>query len=119
MAIVEGKGFNTGDGCVGYGEFGPPVAGNTGTGGEGKEKISALCVTGGTESNGTECAGVRCVGGVVVIKNLNVTAKLEAHGIEIWARHTGDNGGGAKGVRDTRRPRELVEAPDDLSDHVT
>ena len=102
MAIVDGKGLNTCDGGVGYREFGPAVSGKSGAGGKGKKKISALCVTGGAESNGTKGASMRCVGGVMVVKKLNIAAEFEAHGVEIWARRSGDDGGWAKGVRDPR-----------------
>ena len=118
LTVVEGKSVDPGDGGVWDGKLGPTMPGDTGAGGEGEEMERALGITGGTDGDGTHGAGVWGVGGIVVVKNLGVSSKLDTHGVEIGARLAGDDSGGAEGVRDAGWPGELVETADNIGDHV-
>ena len=53
------------------------MAGDAFAGGKGHEKIIALGVARVTESNGTGVATFGCVGGIVVLKNLDIGAEFE------------------------------------------
>lgn len=105
---MDSKGSNTSNGSVGNGEFSPVVARDAGTSGKGKEIVRPLGIAGWVEGNG----------GLVVVKNLGVATKFNAHRIESGAAVTHDNGIGAKGVGDAVDPRKYVETPDNISDHV-
>jgi hypothetical protein len=67
-----------------------------------EEIVRTLCITGGAKGNGGahQCASLQCLGEVVIIKNLYLTAKLEMHGGEIRARLACNDGGGTKCVGD-------------------
>jgi len=100
LTIVEGKGVDPGNGGVGDGKFGPTMAGDTSTGGKREEIKRSMGTAGGTDGDRTHGACVWGVGRVMVVKNLGVCAKFDAHGVIIRARLSRDKGGWAEGVRD-------------------
>ena len=100
LTVVKGEGVDPGEGGVRNGKFGPTMSGDTGAGGKREEIKRSLGIAGGTNGDRTHGACVWGVGRVMVVKNLGVCAKFDAHGVIIRARLSRDKGGWAEGVRD-------------------
>jgi hypothetical protein len=98
LFVVEGQGFNPGDGGVRDGNDEPAVARNPRPGRQTEKMVVALSVAGGREGNSPQGTSSYGVGGVGVFEELNVGTKLEAELIVIGSGGPGDKGGGAEGL---------------------
>ena len=78
-----------------------------------------LCVAGGSEGDGAECAWCAdSVGGLGVLEKLYVCPEFKFEMMVVRGRCAGDNGDGAHGVGDPIGVGEHIEAPDGVSHHV-
>ena len=89
--------FNAINGSVGNGEDLITVPRDAGAGGKGKKKIVATEVSSGGQGDGTKSPGAEGVGGIGVVKQLDVQAEFELHGIVVGGRGAGHNGQRAEG----------------------
>jgi hypothetical protein len=102
--------FNAGYGRFSDGEGRPLMAGNSSAGGQGKKIEIALGVTSGRHGNSAKGPSAGRVGGVGVLKHLDILAELNPHGTIVWQGNAGDQGDGAKVTGDAGAAGEKVEA---------
>ena len=119
LVILESEGVNPSDGGLGHGQLRPGVSGDTGAGREGHKVIIALCVSRGTEGDGSERASTRGVGRGIIFENLDVRSKFESHGVKIGLRSARNEGIGTHVVGNAVLPGKLVEAPNRLVNHMS
>ena len=72
----------------------------------------------GREGNGTQGTCAESVGGIVVIKKLDILPELKPHTIVVGDASAGDNSSLAHRVGDSVFPRESVEAAHNIRYHV-
>lgn len=87
--------------------------------GQAEKVIVALEITSGSQDDCPESAGADSVGRGRIVEELYVCAEFEPKMVEIGSRDTGNECGGAEGVRDAVDGREHIQTPDGVGDHVS
>lgn len=75
-------------------------------------------VTRGTECHGAQRPGSWGVGWGVVFKDLHISAKLKFHTVVVGGRYAGEDSSRAERIGDAIAPRELVQTPHYVGNHV-
>jgi hypothetical protein len=118
LTILEGEGFDAGDGGVGHGEFDPLVAGDAGTTRERQEIVVTGRVAGRVKSNGPDGTRLGRVGGVVVFEHLNIGAEFKFEFVKIRGGNPGDEGRGAESVGNAVDTGKTVKVANDVVNHM-
>jgi hypothetical protein len=94
------------------------VSGEFLTGGEGHKEIIPLRISRGREGNGTQGTCAESVGGIFVLKKLDILPELKPHTIVVGDAGAGDNSSGAHRVGDSVFSRENIETAHNIRYHV-
>ena len=80
--------------------------------------VVTVGITREVEFDGAHGARPSGVGGVIILKYLDIGSELQRHVVVIWQWDASDNACRTHGGRDMVGPRELVETPDRLRNQV-